>query len=71
MRITRILSGGETGGARDMIVLNAAAALHLAGIGATLREALLLASESIDAGRALRSLELLRSASASAGGREP
>jgi anthranilate phosphoribosyltransferase len=48
-------------------VLNAAAALHLAGIGATLREALLLASESIDAGRALRSLELLRSTSASAG----
>ena len=68
MRITRILSGGETGGARDMIVLNAAAALHLAGIGATLRDALLLASEAIDAGRALRSLELLRSASARAGG---
>lgn len=67
MRITRILSGGESGAARDMIVLNAAAALHLAGIGATLREALLLASESVDAGRALRSLELLRSASARAG----
>jgi len=63
-RITRILSGGESGAARDMIVLNAAAALHLAGIGATLPDALLLASESIDAGKALRSLELLRSASA-------
>lgn len=63
-RITRILSGEESGPARDMIVLNAAAALHLAGIGATLQDALLLASESIDAGKALRSLNLLRSASA-------
>ena len=63
-RITCILSGGESGAARDMIVLNAAAALHIAGIGATLPDALLLATESIDAGKALRSLELLRSASA-------
>ena len=64
-RITSILSGRESGAARDMIMLNAAAALHLAGIGATLPDALLLASESIDAGKALRSLELLRSASVS------
>jgi anthranilate phosphoribosyltransferase len=64
-RITRILSGRESGAARDMIMLNAAAALHLAGIGVTLHDALHLASESIDAGKALRSLELLRSASVS------
>lgn len=64
-RIRRILSGRESGAARDMIMLNAAAALHLAGIGVTLHDALHLASESIDAGKALRSLELLRSASVS------
>jgi len=65
-RISAILSGGETGAARDMIVLNAAAALHLCGRVEKLDEAVCLASESIDSGRAYRSLELLREASSAA-----
>ncbi len=65
-RITAILSSAEQGPARDMIVLNAAAALHIAGFADDLPGAILLAKESIDSGKAARSLELLRDASAKA-----
>ena len=43
-----------------MILLNASAALHLAGIGSSHREALEIASRSIDSGAALASLNGLR-----------
>jgi anthranilate phosphoribosyltransferase len=66
VRIEAILSGAETGAARDMIVLNAAAALHVAGKAGTLQEGIALAKESIDSGAAIRTLELLRQASSSA-----
>ena len=59
-RIVAIVGGQEGGAARDMIVLNAAAALHVAGIGKSPEESARLAGESIDSGRALRSLDLLR-----------
>ena len=59
-RIESILRGEESGAARDMILLNASAALHLAGIGSTHREALEIASRSIDSGAALASLNGLR-----------
>jgi anthranilate phosphoribosyltransferase len=59
-RILAILGGEESGSARDMVVLNAAAALHVAGIGKDPVESAHLAAESIDSGRALRSLSLLR-----------
>jgi len=59
-RIQSILSGQESGPARDMIILNAAAALHLAGIGESLPESLELARESIASGKASRSLDRLR-----------
>jgi anthranilate phosphoribosyltransferase len=62
-RIQSILSGQEAGPARDMIVLNAAAALHLAGRGATLQESLSLAVESIASGEASRALDRLRESS--------
>lgn len=62
-RIQSILSGQEAGPARDMIVLNAAAALHLAGRGATLQESLSLAVESIASGDASRALDRLRESS--------
>jgi anthranilate phosphoribosyltransferase len=65
LRIQSILSGQEIGPARDMIVLNAAAALHLAGIGRTLAESLLLAVESIASGEASRVLDRLRKSSKS------
>lgn len=62
-RIVSILSGEERSAARDMILLNAAAALHLSGFAGTLREGVSLAKESIDSGKALVSLEHLRKAS--------
>jgi len=59
-RITAILSGEDRGAARDMIVMNAAAALRVAGIGSDAAESAALAAESIDSGSALRSLRALR-----------
>lgn len=62
VRILSILGGEEKGAARDMILLNASAALHLAGIGSSHREALEIARKSIDSGAALRALLSLREA---------
>ncbi len=60
-RITRgILEGSVQGAARDVVVLNAAAALHIAR-GIELPQALLDARRSLDSGRALEKLnELIR-----------
>ena len=65
-RLISILKGEEKGAARDMILLNAAAALHVAGIGSTLRDSVSIAMESVDSGKAFRVLERLRSSSARA-----
>ena len=62
-RIIAILEGRELSPAADMIVINAAAALHLAGIGTSLKESASLASESIRSGKALSALHRLREAS--------
>ena len=59
-RIEAILSGSETGAAREMILLNAGAALHLAGLCETLPEGMLLARQSIENGVAMRALNRLR-----------
>lgn len=59
-RILSILQGEERGAARDMILLNASAALHLAGVGLSHEESLEIAVRSIDSGAACRSLTLLR-----------
>ncbi len=61
-RILSILSGEEKGAARDMILLNASAALYLAGIGSSHREALEIARKSIDSGAALRTAKVLQTA---------
>ena len=63
-RIVAILAGEERSAARDMIALNAAAAVHLSGVAGSLPEAVALANESIDSGKALVVLEKLRSVSA-------
>lgn len=56
--ITRaILEGRERGAKRDAAVLNAAAALLVAGKADSLAKAVKLAEETIDSGRALRKLE--------------
>jgi anthranilate phosphoribosyltransferase len=55
----RELLGGKAGPVRDIVALNAAAALVVAGKAADLAQALRLAGEAIDSGRAKRTLEAL------------
>jgi anthranilate synthase component 1 len=60
--IRAILQGVKTkttNAARDLVIINAAAALHLAGVASDLRYAASLARESIDTGRAASKLEAL------------
>ncbi|HKU39854.1 MAG TPA: anthranilate phosphoribosyltransferase [Polyangiales bacterium] len=53
----RAILAGERGPARDMVVINAAAALFVAERTSSLREAAKLAAESLDSGAAQRKLE--------------
>jgi len=60
--IRAILQGREDenfAAARDLVLINAAAALHVAGLASDLRQAASLARESIDSGRAASKLEAL------------
>jgi anthranilate phosphoribosyltransferase len=60
--IRAILQGEKTkttSPARNLVIINAAAALHLAGIAPDLRDAASLARESIDSGRAAIKLDAL------------
>jgi anthranilate phosphoribosyltransferase len=60
--IRAILSGankGEFGPTRDLVIMNAAAALCLAGVATDLRQAANIARESIDSGRAASKLDAL------------
>ncbi len=58
--ITRaILSGRERGPRRDVVLLNAGAALLVGSAATTLREGTMLAAESIDSGAALSKLDEL------------
>lgn len=62
--IRSILSGARRDAARDLVVVNAAAALHVGGLAANLREGTGLAERSIDSGAAQTKLEeLIRSSS--------
>jgi len=56
--IRRVLAG-ESGAPRDVVLLNAGAALRVSGRAHDLREGVRLAADSIDSGRARRSLDLL------------
>ncbi|MDF2630394.1 MAG: anthranilate phosphoribosyltransferase, partial [Symbiobacteriaceae bacterium] len=58
--ITEAVLGGEKGPRRDVVLLNAAAALLATGAARSLREGVGLAEQAIDAGAALRALEALR-----------
>jgi anthranilate phosphoribosyltransferase len=57
--IKSVLSGKRRDGARDLVVANAAAALHVGGVGADLTHAVRLAQDSIDTGRASETLRQL------------
>jgi anthranilate phosphoribosyltransferase len=59
-RVTETVLRGEPGPARDIILLNAAAALSVAGLAEDLRDGLTLAARSIDSGAAYECLEGLR-----------
>jgi len=52
--------GGKKGPRRDIVLMNAGAAIYLAGAVATLSEGMKKAGESIDSGRALGKLEMLK-----------
>ncbi|HZQ91684.1 MAG TPA: anthranilate phosphoribosyltransferase [Terriglobales bacterium] len=74
MLIREVLAGGRSA-RREVVLLNAAAALVAAGRAATLAEGVPLAAESIDSGAARRKLEALveftRTKAATAGERAP
>ncbi|NQU38449.1 MAG: anthranilate phosphoribosyltransferase [Lentisphaerae bacterium] len=57
--ITRGILAGTPGAPRDIVCLNAAAAIVAGGKAGSLKEGFALAQESIDSGRALKALESL------------
>jgi anthranilate phosphoribosyltransferase len=57
-RILRgVLAGDETGAARDVVLLNAGAAIHVSGRTGTIQQGVRLAEESISEGAASKALE--------------
>lgn len=63
-RIARSVLGGQPGPARDIVVLNAAAGLFVAGVVASLADGVEVAAAAVDDGRASATLERLVIASA-------
>ena len=57
--IARAVLAGETGGPRDVVLLNAGAALLIAGRAATIRDGIDMAADAIDSGGAAAVLEKL------------
>ena len=55
--IARVVLGGEQGPRRDVVMLNAAAALQVAGRAASIEQGLSVAAQSIDSGAAAATLE--------------
>ena len=60
MIFTNVLSGEERGARRAMVLVNAAAALYVAGIVDSIENGIGAAAESIDFGRSLETLNALR-----------
>lgn len=58
-RIVREILGGEKSPRRDVVLMNAAAALVVAGKAEHLKDAIPIAAESIDSGRATQKLDAL------------
>ena len=65
--IARAILGGQNGATRDIVVVNAGAALYVSGAASTLREGAELAAEAVRSGAARRKLEELVSESNAAG----
>jgi anthranilate phosphoribosyltransferase len=62
--IARSVLEGKPGAAHDVVVLNAGAALYVAGSAASVRDGVAMARQAIVSGRALAKLEELKAASA-------
>ena len=58
--VLEVLKGARKDEARDLVLINSAAALFVGGLAADLPAASVLASESIDSGAAFEKLEMLR-----------
>lgn len=58
-----ILSGKEKGAKRDIVLLNAGATLYVGGMADSIQAGIKLAQETIDSGKALKTLEALVNAS--------
>lgn len=58
-QIARLVLSGEKSKARDVVIANAAAGIYVAGKASSLAEGAAKATESIDSGKALRSLSKL------------
>jgi anthranilate phosphoribosyltransferase len=52
-----VLAGEELGAARDVVLLNAGAAIHVSGRAGTIEEGVRLAEKSISGGAASKALE--------------
>lgn len=57
--ITKSILQGEKGAKRDIVLLNAGAAIYIAGKAASIQEGIELARQSIDSGKAMAVLEAL------------
>jgi len=55
--IAREILGGQPGAKRDAVLLNSAAGIYLAKDGVTIADAVGMAADAIDSGKALRQLE--------------
>ena len=63
VKIAQDILSGAKGSKRDIVLLNAAAAIYAADKAKTIAEGMILAKESIDTGAALKKLELLKECS--------
>ena len=58
--IINVLNGKEKGAKRDVVLLNAGAAIFIAGKADSIKKGIELAKESVDSGKALKKLEQLK-----------
>ena len=59
-RIALDVLGGKKGAPRDMVLLNAGAAIYLSGKAESISDGVDMAAEAIDSGRAMKKLQVLR-----------
>jgi len=64
--VLAVLDGSDRGGARNAVLLNAAAAIYAGGAVTSYADGVSAAAASIDSGRAMHALTALREASVGA-----